>query len=119
MNHAPDAVAGVDHDEHRSPYLRAWAALAVLTLVEYFYASIFRDVLGVLVIGLVFWAAVKAGLVGWFFMHLNQERAWVYLLIGPACLLAVLLVLAVYPDVAMQPVDGEAPNAAQALKTGS
>lgn len=97
----PPAESAVrDHDGAPAPYLKVWAALAVFTLVEYIYASIFRDGFGVLVIGLLFWAAIKAGLVGWFFMHLKDEGAWVYLLIGPACLLAVLLVLALYPDVA-------------------
>lgn len=111
MNAAPQPVDPAPHDRHgaHTPYLRAWGALAVLTLVEYVYASYFRELFGVLVIGLLFWAAVKAGLVGWFFMHLKHEGAWVYLVIAPACLLAVVLVLALYPDLAMKPVIDENP----------
>ena len=37
---------------------------------------------------------IKAGLVGWFFMHLKFEGNWVYILIVPAFILATILVLA-------------------------
>ncbi len=110
MNLAPpiDAAADGRHAARRT-YLRVWAALAVFTAVEYVYASYFRDLYGVLVIGLLFWAGIKAGLVGWFFMHMRDEGAWVYLLIVPACLLAVILVLALYPDQAWKPEAEENP----------
>ena len=90
--------------ESHAPYLKVWAILAVLTAVEYFYAMIFKDHFPVLVLGLVSLALVKAGMVGWFFMHLKFERKWVYLLIVPACVMAVFLTLALCPDMAMKPV---------------
>jgi cytochrome c oxidase subunit 4 len=93
--------------ESHAPYLRVWAILAILTLIEYFYAMLLKDHFLFLVIGLVGLALMKAGMVGWYFMHLKFERKWVYLLIIPACIMAVFLTLMLYPDMAMKPVDQE------------
>jgi cytochrome c oxidase subunit IV len=93
--------------ESHAPYLKVWAILAILTLIEYFYAMIFKDYFLLLVLGLVGLALVKAGMVGWYFMHLKFEKKWVYLLIIPACVMAVFLTLMLYPDMAMKPVDQE------------
>src|SRR5271165_659773 len=90
--------------ESHAPYGKVWAILAVLTAVEYFYALFFKDYFPVLVLGLVSLALVKAGMVGWYFMHLKFEQKWVYILIVPACVMAVFLTLALSPDMAMKPV---------------
>jgi len=90
--------------ESHASYGKIWAILAVLTAVEYFYALIFKDHFPLLVLGLVSLALVKAGMVGWFFMHLKFERKWVYILIIPACVMAVFLTLALCPDMVMKPV---------------
>ncbi len=50
---------------------------------------------------------IKAGLVGWFFMHLKFEGNWVYIMIVPAFVLATIFVLALSPDMAMQPETDE------------
>ncbi len=104
MNTTPNAAG---HDFPHPPYIKVWAALALFTGIEYAYAYLARDFFGMLVIGLLFWAAFKAGLVGWFFMHLKFEGSWVYLLIIPACLLATILVIALYPDQAYKPEEFE------------
>ena len=52
--------------------------------------------------GLLFWAVIKAGLVGWFFMHLKYEGNWVYVLIIPAFVLATIFVLALLPDMTLK-----------------
>jgi cytochrome c oxidase subunit 4 len=96
--------------ESHAPYIRIWAILAVLTGVEYFYALIFKDHFLILVLGLVSLALIKAGMVGWFFMHLKFEKPWVYILIVPACVMAIFLTLALYPDQAMKPVVEENPE---------
>jgi cytochrome c oxidase subunit IV len=96
--------------ESHAPYLKIWAILAVLTAVEYVYALFLKDHFTVLVLGLVSLALVKAGMVGWFFMHLKFERKWVYILIIPACVMAVFLTLALCPDIAMKPVVEENPG---------
>jgi cytochrome c oxidase subunit IV len=97
------------HVESHAPYLKVFGALAVLTAIEYFYAHLFKDVFVVLVLGLVFWAIVKASMVGWYFMHLKFEGKWVYCLLVPAGILAVILTTALIPDVALQPSDEEGP----------
>jgi cytochrome c oxidase subunit 4 len=90
--------------ESHAPYMKIWFILAVLTGVEYFYALIFKDHFPLLVLGLVSLALVKAAMVGWYFMHLKFERRWVYLLIVPACVMAVMVTLALVPDMVMKPV---------------
>jgi cytochrome c oxidase subunit IV len=93
--------------ESHAPYIKVWAGLAVLTAVEYFYALLFKDHFTLLVTGLLSLALVKAGMVGWYFMHLKFERPWVYLLIVPACVLAVGLTLTLVPDQTFRPTDDE------------
>jgi cytochrome c oxidase subunit IV len=100
-------VAEEHATEAHAPYLLVWFALAVLTGIEYFYASFFKDFFLVLILGLLFWAIVKAGLVGWYFMHLKFEGNWVYIMIVPACILATILVMALMPDMAMKPEEEE------------
>ena len=90
--------------ESHAPYMKIWFILAVLTGVEYVYAMIFKDHFPLLVVGLMSLALVKAAMVGWYFMHLKFERRWVYLLIVPACVMAVLVTLALVPDMVMKPV---------------
>jgi cytochrome c oxidase subunit 4 len=102
---APTEIAEEHAEEAHAPYLMVWLALAILTGIEYFYAYYLNPWFLILVLGLLFWAAIKAGLVAWFFMHLKFEGRWVYILIVPACVLAAVLVLALCPDVAMKPVE--------------
>jgi cytochrome c oxidase subunit 4 len=89
--------------ESHAPYIKVWLALAVFTAVEYFYAHIFKDAFTSLVVGLMFWAIIKASLVGWYFMHLKFEGTWVYYMLIPAGILAAVLTLALIPDIGMQP----------------
>jgi len=93
--------------ESHAPYLKVWAGLAILTAVEYFYALLFKDYFALLVAGLVSLALVKAGMVGWYFMHLKFEKPWVYILIVPACVMAVFLTVSLVPDQALRPTDDE------------
>ena len=98
----PAEVAEEHHTEAHAPYWTVWFALLVLTLVEYFYAAWLKDAFLVLLIGLLFWAVIKAGLVGWFFMHLKFEGNWVYIMIVPAFVLATIFVLALLPDMTIK-----------------
>jgi cytochrome c oxidase subunit IV len=102
---SPSEVAEEHQQESHAPYLKVWFALAILTAVEYFYAAWFSKLFIILLTGLLIWAGIKAGLVGWYFMHLKFEGKWVYLLIVPAIILATILVLALVPDQALKPVD--------------
>ncbi|HEV3168208.1 MAG TPA: cytochrome C oxidase subunit IV family protein [Isosphaeraceae bacterium] len=89
-------------ESHAALYLRVWAVLLVLTLMEYAYASFGEKSFLMLVLGLMFLAVIKAGLVGWFFMHLKFEGTWVYYMLVPACFLVMVFIGALYPDIGMQ-----------------
>jgi cytochrome c oxidase subunit IV len=102
---SPTEVAEEHQAEAHVRYLWVWFGLAILTAVEYFYAFFFKDYFLFLILGLLLLAGVKAGMVGWYFMHLKFEGNWVYLAIIPAFILATILVLALCPDQAMKPVD--------------
>ena len=88
--------------ESHAPYLRVFAALAVFTAIEYFWAKLFQTSFTVLISGLLFWAVLKASLVGWYFMHLKYEGRWVFGMLVPAGILATVAVLALVPDIALK-----------------
>jgi cytochrome c oxidase subunit IV len=99
---APSEIAEEHGTEAHAPYMTVWAALAVLTAVEYYYASWFKNLFLFLLIGLLILAIVKAAMVGWYFMHLKFEGKWVYGLIVPAFVLATIFVLALMPDMTLK-----------------
>lgn len=119
------AETNLTHDqemevESHAPYGKVWAALAVFTAVEYVWAHIFKDAFTALVVGLLFWAVIKASMVGWYFMHLKFEGRWVYYMLVPAGILALVLTFALVPDIAMQPEsDRETPEEEVSAPVGS
>jgi cytochrome c oxidase subunit 4 len=113
---APSQVEEEHQAEAHAPYLKVWLALLIFTLIEYFYAAACKELFIILLTGLLFWAAIKAGLVGWYFMHLKFEGKWVYILIVPAFVLAAILVLALAPDVSMKPTDEETTGVEQSYR---
>ena len=112
---SPSEIAEEHQQEAHAPYLLVWLWLAILTGVEYFYAAGLKDFFVILLSGLLVLAGIKAGLVGWYLMHLKFEGKWVYLLIVPAVILAAILVLALVPDQAMKPVDTDVEETVQTL----
>lgn len=110
---SPSEIAEEHQQESHAPYLLVWLWLAILTGVEYFYAAGLKDFFTILLGGLLVLAGIKAGLVGWYFMHLKFEGKWVYLLIVPAIILAMILVLALIPDQALKPVDTDTEETVQ------
>ena len=106
-----DSEVAAEHAaESHAPYLKVFGALAALTLVEYYYASIFKSHFLILLLGLLFLALVKAGMVGWYFMHLKFEGKWVYIAIVPAIILAMVIVFALTPDMVLKPETEENPG---------
>jgi cytochrome c oxidase subunit 4 len=99
----------LEKESHNSLYLKVWGGLAVFTAIEYFYAMGVQHWFFWLVLGLMVCAVIKAAMVGWYFMHLKFEGKWVYAMLIPAGILAVILVAALYPDLALQPVTEENP----------
>jgi cytochrome c oxidase subunit 4 len=96
-SHATHADA---HEHPHVNYMKIFWTLLFLTVAEYFYAMLTQDHFGLLVIGLMTLALVKATLVGLYFMHVKFEGKWVYATIVPACILAILVVMALIPDIA-------------------
>ena len=93
------------HVESHAPYMKVFFALLIFTVLEYFYAKLASGMgfsLGALVLGLMTLAVTKAGLVGYYFMHLKFEGRWVYLMLIPASILALVLIFALYPDIGQQ-----------------
>ncbi len=92
--------------EAHAPYLKVWGALLVFTVLEYLYAKAVDTQyipvgFAMLVLGLMALATIKAGLVGYYFMHLKFEGKWVYFMIVPAGILAAILIIALFPDIGM------------------
>ncbi len=105
--HVEELVEGGVHGSHVGTYIRVFIALTVFTALEYFFARIFKDAFATLLAGLLVIAIIKAAMVGMYFMHLKFEGRWVYMMLIPAGILAMVLVLALYPDMAMQPIIGD------------
>lgn len=73
-----------DHDEHRPNvklYLMVFAALLVLTVLTVGASYLQLPHVPAIILGLLI-AAVKAGLVAAFFMHLKGEHRLIYSLLG-------------------------------------
>lgn len=92
-----------ESESHAKLYLKVWVALLILTVLEYFYAKWFAGAMLTLVLGLLVLAGIKAGLVGQYFMHVKWEGKWVYGVLVPACILAVVLIGGLMPDIANAP----------------
>lgn len=60
--------------QSKKPYVLVWVALAVLTVIEVAAAIYFDGTAKWM--SLVVLAVVKAGCVGWWYMHLNKEYGW-------------------------------------------
>ena len=82
-------------------YLAVFGGLVVFTIVTYLFAeNLFHGNLFATVVAVMLIAVCKASLVAMFFMHLKFEGRWKYVLLVPACALAVILVFALLPDIA-------------------
>ena len=88
------------HDHPHVNYMRIFFILLFMTVAEYFYAMLTQDHFALLILGLMSMAFFKAALVGYYFMHVKFEGKWVFAMIIPACILAVLVVVALIPDIA-------------------
>ena len=103
------------HAESHAPYMKVFFGLLVFTILEYCYASTGMIPFGILLLGLMVMALIKAAMVGWYFMHLKFEGRWVYYMLIPAGILAMVLTFALMPDVALQPETDENPEPADVV----
>ncbi len=100
-----------DHDQHEEDgrnsdhwkqYLAVFAALSLLTGASFFTYSDLWPFKAWPAVGWTFMMMVsccKAMLVLLFFMHLKHEASWKWVLTIPASVMAVFLVLMLFPDV--------------------
>ena len=67
--------AGVDHKSHFKEYMYVFAALAILTVLELLVPEVDASQMakGAALVGL---AVAKAFAVGYYYMHLKEEKAW-------------------------------------------
>ncbi len=102
--HAPEDRG--DHGANVKEYLTVFIALAVFTLVSFVanYAAseehqwISKFVSFVIILGV---AVVKAGLVGWIFMHLAFDWRKLYFMIFPAFILGAMMMMVLLPDIVL------------------
>jgi cytochrome c oxidase subunit IV len=95
-NRTPDQERYV---ESHAPYMKVFWVLLVLTVLEYGYARLPVSFV-VKVVGLASLATLYAFLVAWFFMHLKFEGRWIYLMLIPVCVLTVVVMTGLAPDIA-------------------
>lgn len=105
-------IAGEDHLEAhpRVNYFAIFAALCICTAL-----SVFLDLVEITPLLLVFLvlavAAAKALFVMTYFMHLKFEGRWKFIVLAPTTILAIGLMVALTPDLAMHYYTNEAPQA--------
>ena len=91
--------------EHKHPpYMAIWIWLFVLTIAELGAAQLFHleGMWGPTFILLMGLAVVKALLVAMYFMHLRFERRTFTIIVTSPIILAIILVIALFPDVALK-----------------
>jgi caa(3)-type oxidase subunit IV len=82
-----------EHKEHKTPnYMAIFYWLAGMTVVEVAWATVLHNNRAPLIIGLVFFAGLKALLVALYFMHLKFERKTLGLIVASTLILGVILV---------------------------
>ena len=91
-------------ETHKHPnYMAIFYALIALTVLELGVAQLPQYVEGstrIMIVALVALALVKAMLVALYFMHLRFERKTFVILVSFPLVLAVILIIALLPDVA-------------------
>ena len=82
-------------------YLGVYLALLALTAVT--VASALAGVGPVLAVTFaVGVAAMKASLIGWYFMHLSHERALIYGVAAAGVIAVIILAVGILPDIALK-----------------
>ena len=65
-----------DTSHPKKTYLIIWGVLALLTAIEIYAATGLAG--SAKWMALIALAVIKAGAVGWWYMHLNNERGWLH-----------------------------------------
>jgi cytochrome c oxidase subunit 4 len=84
--------------ESHAPYFKVFWTLLILTGLEYGFARLQLPFV-INATGLGAMAALYGFLVAWYFMHLKFEGRWIYLMIAPVCVLTVVVLAGLTPDI--------------------
>ncbi len=113
--HSHDHTPAHDHghgDAHAHPhvnYFLIFIALCICTAISVAF-DLFKPPKSFLVIGVLAVAVAKALFVMTYFMHLKFEGAWKFIILAPTAILAVGLMVALAPDMAMHYYSNDAPQ---------
>lgn len=106
QSHAADAGHDEAHENHTADYIVVFGYLCMLTLSSFVsnFVNAHSDFWSPTTNGLFVLAVgvIKASFVVGIFMHLKYEKAWKYFLTIPPCILGVVIVLVLAPDVAFE-----------------
>jgi len=88
-------------EEHAHPYYKVLVWLTFFTILEIMWSVWFQDHpsgRGLLVAGLSLMAAIKAALVGMYYMHLKYEGKVLWCVIAFPLVLVVVMISGLIPD---------------------
>ena len=115
-SHGPEGKhAPVDKSAEVRQYLIIFASLAVLTLMTVGVAYMHLPHAAGVVIALVI-AALKVYLIASFFMHLRGEGRLINWSVAACCVLVLILIVFVLPDLGIHPAEEAARRAVQELE---
>ena len=97
-----------DHTLHKVNYTMIFGALCVCTAISYFLDMVPNAT--ILVSGVLAIAVAKALFVMTYFMHLKFEGKWKFIILAPTAILAVGLMFALAPDMAMHYYNVDVPQ---------
>ncbi|MCA8999901.1 MAG: cytochrome C oxidase subunit IV family protein [Planctomycetaceae bacterium] len=97
-----------DHGLHKVNYAMIFGALCVCTVISYALDSVPNS--AILVTGVLAIAVAKALFVMTYFMHLKFEGKWKFIILMPTAILAVGLMFALAPDMAMHYYTSDVPQ---------
>jgi caa(3)-type oxidase subunit IV len=109
---------GDHHNDAFKAYMTVAVALSVFTASSFLFNFLARSgtishfMSFVLILAV---AIVKAGLVGWIFMHLKWDWRLLYFLLIPAFIMATMMIIVLLPDVLL----GASRDAAEAHQIAS
>jgi cytochrome c oxidase subunit 4 len=87
-----------EHAQISHPYYKIFGILTVLTIVEIAWAAWFHESRALLAGGLGIMAAVKAALVGLYYMHLKYEGKLLWVIALFPLVLVVVMISGLLPD---------------------
>lgn len=86
--------------EQNTPYVAVWAGLIAAVLLSMGFAHLGNPRLATLLIFAV--AFAKAGMVGYYFMHLKEEPRLIWVVLASGFVVVALVLFGLIPDIVYQ-----------------